>query len=181
NCPPPNGIRSPSFARRRSRSRSGRGGTRPRPHSGRARCCRGSRSPASPFVGRGGRAPPSARRPAPASARGVSFDDLVGAAKDRLRNGQPQRLGSLEVDDQLEFGRLLDRQVGRLGAGENPPRISANLAPNGRLARSITDQSAELGGLTPLIDRRNGKPRCQCNKLITPAVEERIAADNERT
>src|ERR1700726_857745 len=39
-------------------------------------------------------------------------------SKYRLRDGEAKRLGGLEVDDQLEGGRLLHRQVGRLGAFE---------------------------------------------------------------
>ncbi len=49
----------------------------------------------------------SSRRRAGAQARAVSFDHLVGAGEDRLRHGQAERLGGLEIDDQLEFGRLL--------------------------------------------------------------------------
>src|SRR6516164_432584 len=44
---------------------------------------------------------------------------LVGAGEDRGRDRQAERLGSLEVDDQLEGRRLLDREIGRLGAVEN--------------------------------------------------------------
>src|SRR5262249_40503282 len=39
------------------------------------------------------------------------FDHLVGAGEKRFRNGQSERLGGLEVYDQLEFGRQLNRQV----------------------------------------------------------------------
>ena len=47
------------------------------------------------------------------------FDHLVGAADQRQRNGKAEGLGSLQVDDQLDFGGLLDRQIGRLLALEN--------------------------------------------------------------
>src|SRR5215471_5660759 len=39
------------------------------------------------------------------------FDHLVSAGEKRFRNGQSERLGSLEIYDQLEFGRQLNRQV----------------------------------------------------------------------
>src|SRR6516225_7440422 len=51
---------------------------------------------------------PARSRPRSKSSA-ASFDDLVGAGEDRWRNRQAQRLGGLEVDDQLELRRLLDR------------------------------------------------------------------------
>jgi len=44
------------------------------------------------------------------------FKDFVGAAGQRQRDGDAKRLGGLQVDVQLNFCRLLDRQVGGLGA-----------------------------------------------------------------
>src|SRR5436305_12824677 len=45
-----------------------------------------------------------------------SFDHLVGAGDERRRHSNAKRPGSLHIDDQLEKGGLLDRQVGRTGA-----------------------------------------------------------------
>jgi len=43
---------------------------------------------------------------------GGLFDHLVGDRQNPRGNGQAERLGSLQVEDEFEFGRLLDRQVG---------------------------------------------------------------------
>ena len=43
------------------------------------------------------------------------LDDLVRPQQQRLRDRAPERLGGLEIDDQLELRGLLDWQVRRLG------------------------------------------------------------------
>jgi hypothetical protein len=45
------------------------------------------------------------------------FDHLIGAGKQHRRHLQAERLGGLQVEDEFELGRLLDREVGRFGAG----------------------------------------------------------------
>src|SRR4029450_1672661 len=42
-------------------------------------------------------------------SKGSLFDHLVGATLHRLRHGNAERLGGLEVDDQFDFRCLLDR------------------------------------------------------------------------
>jgi hypothetical protein len=51
-----------------------------------------------------------------ASVRSRLFDHLVGGNEQRLRHGQTERLGGLQVDYQFKFGRLLNRQIAGLGA-----------------------------------------------------------------
>ena len=48
-----------------------------------------------------------------------SFDHLVSAGEQRRRDCKAERGGGLQIDDQLEFCRQLDRQVGGPGTFEN--------------------------------------------------------------
>src|SRR6059058_2971166 len=50
-----------------------------------------------------------------ASSATRSFDHLVGAGEQRWRNFEAERPGRLQVDDELEFGGLQDREVCGLG------------------------------------------------------------------
>src|SRR5262249_14349210 len=54
-----------------------------------------------------------------------SFDHLVGAAEQRERKGDPERLGGDQVDDQFDLHGLLDRQIGRLVALKNAADIDS--------------------------------------------------------
>jgi hypothetical protein len=47
------------------------------------------------------------------------LNHFVGAGEDRWRHGEAKRIRGLEIDDQLERSRLLDRQIGRIGALED--------------------------------------------------------------
>ena len=50
---------------------------------------------------------------------GLSFDQIFSANEKRQRYFEPKRLGGLEVDDQFDFGGLLDGKVGWLRAFED--------------------------------------------------------------
>ena len=60
--------------------------------------------------------PPESRRRHHQHQRGMtfshSFDDLVGKVEDRGRDREPERVGSVEVHDELELYWLLHRQFG---------------------------------------------------------------------
>ena len=58
----------------------------------------------------------------------ASLDHLVGAAGERQRDGDAERLGGLEVQKQLNFRALLDRQLARLFAFENAGGVDAGQA-----------------------------------------------------
>ena len=51
------------------------------------------------------------------------FDHLVGAGKQRWRNGEAERPRGFEIDNQIEFGWLLDRKI----AGFRPVQNLVNI------------------------------------------------------
>jgi hypothetical protein len=71
-------------------------------------------------------ASPAARAPRAASSPGgaekrdelAAFHSIISSARASTVAGdvEAERLGGLEIDDEFELGRLIDRQVGRLGA-----------------------------------------------------------------
>jgi hypothetical protein len=54
-----------------------------------------------------------------------SRDYLPGFGEQRRWHRQPERLGCLQINHEIEFGRLHDRQVGRLFALEDPADIGS--------------------------------------------------------
>src|SRR5437867_11718548 len=73
-------------------------------------------------------------------------------------NREAERLGGLQIDDELELRGLFDRQVGRLGSFEDPVdeprRLAAQLpvggAVAGQAARSAKDGVGNIVGNVPL-------------------------------
>src|ERR1051325_11452546 len=65
-----------------------------------------------------------------------------------------ERLSRLEIDAELEFGRLDDGQVSGLLALENPSDINTGLTIGIRLACSIAHQTAGNGEIPQGIARR---------------------------
>ena len=61
-----------------------------------------------------------------------------------LGTSMPSALRRLQVDDELEFGRLQDRQVGGLGALEDVAGIDADLTKHVRECRFRSSSARRL-------------------------------------
>ena len=115
--------------------------------------------------------------PEPKSGR--LLDHLVGDGEQGRRHVEAQRLGSLEIDNQLEFSRLRDWQVGRLFAPENTPGIDTDLAVCIGKSGSIADQSSGCGKFSKWINRRNRMTCRESDYLIALKDKKWIGTDKE--
>src|SRR5204862_223546 len=87
-----------------------------------------------------------------------SFDHFVGTGKKDRRNFDPKRLCRFEVDDHLEFCRLLDRKLTRVFTGQD----SNDVFRSGTILilifdiGSVAHQAASLCVVASLVD--GGQP-----------------------
>src|SRR5690349_21322706 len=81
-----------------------------------------------------------------------SLDDLIRPLKKQRRDRQTKRLGGLEVDDEVELRRLLDGQVGGLGAPQDS--VNVNCSTSFQLGNicSIGHETAWTNEILELID-----------------------------
>src|SRR5207248_9869848 len=83
------------------------------------------------------------RSPAAPTSR-TSLHDLISQQQDRLWDRHAERLGRLDIADQLERGRLPDGQVPRFRALQNAIDVSRRLPE-------------EIGRLLAVVDVRDGR------------------------
>src|SRR4051794_27956142 len=92
----------------------------------------------------------------------------------------PERLCGLQIDDQFEFGRLHNRQIGGPFALEDAANIYAGLTITIRKIGSVTDKTANFGIFVLIIDCGQLIPGGKRHALLASATEERVLRDEER-
>src|SRR5215475_8961188 len=120
------------------------------------------------------------KRPKCCVAASPLFDHLVRAAEQWQWHRETERRGGLEVDDQLYLHHLLDRQICRLIAFQNPAGVDAGRTKRVSKTGSVAHEAAGRCELARLVDSGHGVTNRQCRELFEPATEEWIGADHER-
>src|SRR5262245_51122782 len=111
----------------------------------------------------------------------ASLDHLVGEREQRRRNLETERLGGVRIDEKLDLGDLLNRQIGGLAALQDSPGIYAGLPVRFRGAAAIAQQPAGRDELARVEDRDHPMSDRQCSKPAASADVERIGSDHQST
>src|SRR5262252_10196723 len=105
------------------------------------------------------------------------LDDLVGAHQKRLGDHEIHCPGGFEVDDKLDLGGQLDRDVGGLRALENLVDVIASAAEQLRVVRSVRYQSSAADIAARAMHGR--QPRHQRERIdLNLVVEGQWIADD---
>ena len=86
--------------------------------------------------------PASNRRFVPTAEVATLFDHLVGQQLERVRHGEAEDGGGLEINDQLVFERELNGQIARICASQNLVNIRRGRSRLLQLIDAIRDQTA---------------------------------------
>src|SRR5262249_11269014 len=109
------------------------------------------------------------------------LDHLIGQQEQGWRDHDSQRLGGLEVDHQLKFGRLLYREIGRLRTLENLVHTDGGAAIVLGDGWSIGHQPPSLYHLSPVIHRRQTVFGSEVRRLSAqPWEQQRVLQHEER-
>src|ERR1700738_3016328 len=111
---------------------------------------------------------------------GVSFDDLVGAGEDGWRDGEAERRGGFEINDQLEFRWLLDWQIGGLCAFEDLIDINGDAAlPKIEDAGAVGHEPAVIDEVAQPVHCRETVRSGESDDAFPIRDQKRVGIDNK--
>src|SRR5215471_17298400 len=113
------------------------------------------------------------------NSRGASFDHLVGANHQCHRHLEPDCPCGPEVEDQLEFRRLLYRKTGGTSAAKNFVDVDGSATIKVGVVRPIRDQPSGIDVLLRDVDCGQPMTRRQLRDKASIFLRESVDADNE--
>jgi hypothetical protein len=105
---------------------------------------------------------------------GCLFDHLVGAREQRWRHGEAERLGGGQVDDEIEFGRLLNRKIGRVGTFENLVNVAGGSASQVNHICPVGHERARCHKFSKTLKRWQQLPNCKVGYALPMINGERV-------
>src|SRR5262245_11435157 len=106
-----------------------------------------------------------------------SFNHLVGAGEQRRRYGEAKHLRGHQIDDEVEFGRLLDRNVGRFRPAQNLVDMLRRTPVEMHVVDAIGYKTSSLYELTRAVNCRQASALCKSVDTSSIGEGEQIAAD----
>src|SRR5262249_8169369 len=104
------------------------------------------------------------------------LDDLIGNGKYTRRDRKAEHLSGGQIDYELKFRKLHDREVDRFLAFQDTPHIDALLSIGFGYTGAITYQPASLRELARFVNRRDRMAQSPRHNLRASTVEERVCA-----
>src|SRR5262249_18890193 len=107
-------------------------------------------------------------------------DHLVGEREQLIWNIEAEPLRCLQINDQLELGRLLYRDVARLRSTKNPVHDVGGAPPQVLKVRSVGHQTSHFDVFSSTMHRRQSLDQRQGIEPTSVAAHEWVAQDIHR-